>query len=749
MDVDAAIPPVEALVEVPKNHNSAPEPGLNLDKSSASKKRAASETDVGRDSAKENTTSGRKRTKLDDSKSPTGSDAFDEGEIRDPSPVSELPQTSKTVSERQQEAHNGWNRGINNGLRTSFGSSIKNKAPQNQAPSPVVPQGTGIPDATEDDDLVVSRWVMPQGFDKFRKRLKSTESWQGRFEEWRESLINLNQGQEGVQDPALLKNSWDLWIRDMPSMGKGQKATARKVVATELQPQTLKEVASDAGVPEPPNIQGPPNSLMLQANPLVDSAVAERGARKKERMKKSAPSTGDDGGWPPLPLLPLSEFQIQAKDVEGWHAKFAQWLQTVIQLNSDQMVADTPELRGQLNEAYSKWIESHKGLSRNKSTWAKRAANDFLLEGQRELAGLLPASAPVSQEESGFVADAAAFQQEENAGVVRQNSLLKEEQQTQSNEAQSAPSPATDYSGHVPASRIPPDEGNPEYRDTYFPGVAADAIFCVMCASHGHISAECPQMACRFCHTQDHRSHGCSTRQRCSKCKQLGHSRKQCREKLALPKEEMVCALCDSQGHTEAYCARLWRTFLPNPETVKKVNALLVYCYSCGGEGHYGPECGLNPWTPMASGETWSKANRDQYLDPSSSRLPIALDIEPDSILSPSIGSGRPDFGGKSIVPQRHIVFESADDDDENESFIRPPVQKKPRPAKINFSSGNGNQNRGANKFGGNGGSTFTPPLPPGPLLPANGYYRPEPRRPNTRGGNTGWRTRSGNRRDN
>jgi hypothetical protein len=55
--------------------------------------------------------------------------------------------------------------------------------------------------------------------------------------------------------------------------------------------------------------------------------------------------------------------------------------------------------------------------------------------------------------------------------------------------------------------------------------------------------------------------------------------------------------------------------------------------------------------------------------------------------------SERPDLG-KSMVPKRHIFFEEADDDDEAEEFIRPPVQKNARVGNISF-AGNGGDHGG------------------------------------------------------
>ncbi|KLU85352.1 hypothetical protein MAPG_04380 [Magnaporthiopsis poae ATCC 64411] len=249
----------------------------------------------------------------------------------------------------------------------------------------------------------------------------------------------------------------------------------------------------------------------------------------------------------------------------------------------------------------------------------------------------------------------------------------------------------------------------------YFPG-ASETDFCLWCCSTGHLANDCPPPTCHHCKTQGHTSARCPTGVRCGKCRGLGHSNEECREKLGpAPGEAVECAACGAADHTESSCESLWRTYYPNPSTVVKVQSIPAYCYSCGLPGHFGGDCAQS----AEKDHTWSLANRDMYVDPESDVMQLSW------VPPPPPDEGRPDLGGRSIVPQTHIYF--SDDDDEEGEFIRPSVRERTA------------QSNGRIKIGTtatiHGGETTlpqrppqprmgNPPLPPGPpppLPPQNG----------------------------
>lgn len=199
----------------------------------------------------------------------------------------------------------------------------------------------------------------------------------------------------------------------------------------------------------------------------------------------------------------------------------------------------------------------------------------------------------------------------------------------------------------------------------YFPG-ASETDFCVWCCSTGHRANDCPPPTCHHCKARGHASARCPIGIRCSKCGGLGHSKKECREKLGLaPGEEVECAACGAADHTESSCESLWRTYYPDPLTVFKVQSIPAYCYSCGSPGHFGGDCAQS----AEKDHTWSLANRDMYVDPESDVMQLSW------VPPPPPDEGRPDLGGRSIVPQTHIYF--SDDDEEEGEFIRPSVRER------------------------------------------------------------------------
>lgn len=217
-----------------------------------------------------------------------------------------------------------------------------------------------------------------------------------------------------------------------------------------------------------------------------------------------------------------------------------------------------------------------------------------------------------------------------------------------------------------PGQTIPQEELN--LRNLYFPGVPFDVPFCITCTSLEHDTANCPEAKCKFCQ-EEHFTYQCPSRRRCEKCKQLGHSKSSCKEKLAVAPGEgfMECALCQGQDHQEENCTELWQTYRPKIGFTKKVKQLPIFCYCCGAQGHFGSDCGLAERKGPLS-ETWTMAYASLYLDSESSELPI-VDKHP---LPPPPEDSKPVIPGRSIKPQSHVIFEESDDD--GEGFLRAPT---------------------------------------------------------------------------
>ncbi|KXX77320.1 Protein AIR2 [Madurella mycetomatis] len=656
-----------------------------------SKKRPSPDTDAHGDlkesnswaeSAEDTTISPRKRAKVDSS--PTADAARDPGDgetaSSKPSSGCEPPQANQSAVDAPSRVHGGWNRGISNGLRTSFAATIKDRLPK-----PSLQRASESP-AQQDVDSSrnaltrgVDDLVMPQGDLGFSKRPSHGSTWQSRFVDWAGQLMRLNKDREGIQDAALLRDAWNVWLQTRVTIQPiAREAALQAAAGTDLDCEKLGEMFATALASE--------LDVSLPISP-AEAGHAQSGHNSDEQTCNGAKSASEKAAtqavqepntWAvPSPPSPSWHFEVRQKDKSAWEGKFVAWCQTLARLNKDKIRVDTPRDRNRLTESYLRWIGTVDGLSKAKAAAARRAATHYTQENSMQLSEALADSRPLSEHQ-----------------VVGTVTLAEEDTARPATAATSSTS-----SGLNDAKLTSLHDGeDAEYREKYFPGIGPDETFCVMCASRGHVSTGCPAMICRFCHDAGHPSFSCPARRRCTKCRQLGHTKEDCREKLALAPEEMDCAFCQSRDHLDASCPDLRRSFLSDLGTVRKVRSLPIFCYCCGCQGHYGPACGLNPHKPKESQwEAWSQANCARYIDPSSPE--VAIVFSASLVTAPEAGPayGRPDLG-KSIVPRRHIVFEEADDDDEAEDFIRPPVQRNARPGQITFSGNNSMANRGGRR---------------------------------------------------
>ncbi|KAI1751696.1 hypothetical protein F4782DRAFT_531211 [Xylaria castorea] len=266
--------------------------------------------------------------------------------------------------------------------------------------------------------------------------------------------------------------------------------------------------------------------------------------------------------------------------------------------------------------------------------------------------------------------------------------------------------PADQPDDIIVADSLPPSHDE-EFRlqTKYFPGADDPSLRCLSCSGIGHTTQTCPELGCRFCESKSHSSFGCPTRRRCDKCRQIGHSVETCQEKLRLATEELDgCAFCGAD-HQDQDCFEIWKSFKPSELHIKKVKSIPAFCYVCGGEGHYGPECSLSDKRDKATERaTWSKATRDLYVNPESEDVAIAwADIDPSQLTR-----------GEFHVPGRatrkiHTYFVSSDESEED--LIHAPVKKPQARGEIRIASNIGTVN-------GNSRGRGQPPLPPGPPPP-------------------------------
>ncbi|GKT90574.1 zinc knuckle domain-containing protein [Colletotrichum tofieldiae] len=365
-----------------------------------------------------------------------------------------------------------------------------------------------------------------------------------------------------------------------------------------------------------------------------------------------------------------------------WKSKFKSWCQSFVSRNTEQSSLLTPDI---VVAALQDYITTRAHWSKKKYSTAATAEarkpetkNDIAVNLATILKddSFLPGSeeSPMVIDDNDEEADSSV--QEISRPTGDNASAAPEAQGEQDSTAEGPEQSQKDVAGNAteaeqtePGPPVMTEEEDLAQQRRYFPGLPGSVEICVYCASVGHNSTACPKTACKFCQHAGHFSWNCPTRERCTKCRQLGHSKAQCTEKLVhLDEEGMECAMCGSEDHLEDDCETLWRSYKPQKELIKKVKVFPAFCASCGTEGHYSSDCALRGNRPR--NQTWSLKNRDLYVDKNATDEPISdFASQPQNPKFPLQIKG-------SAAKRNHIFYPDSDGSEEGE-FIGQKV--KPR----------------------------------------------------------------------
>lgn len=582
---------------------------------------------------------------------------------------------SRTTS---QPAQSGWNQGVRSGLRTSFGRPANIAA---ESKSPIISFGSRNDQDTEDPTT------------------------QGQPQD--------DQAEPGPKASATA-------VAEAESRAK-KRATRR-----------VRKLAKGRGKDKAPAAAEVDTTAASQAHAIPATPV---------QSEAESSVVYKDQTWH-LPPLARAEEDAKVKSRDFWNGKFVEWFETLLAVNPGNTIPKTrPKNAGALinlvKEAYVSW--------HGKSEWANKNHQDEAIQAMyrhrkapKQLAEIIgkqrkQRDGTGNSTNNAFDGDISRGQAIAAAEAAVKERLAAEASATTS----AAPSVAATTAdsneledGEIDSmvSSSPADETvDDEMEDDeiehgeleaqaddlakYFPGISANEVFCISCAGYGHRSNNCPEATCRFCKDRGHLSLACPTRQRCSKCRQLGHDSRNCQEKLKLTEQEgLECAFCQSRTHTEETCNEFYRSYWPDEDQIQKVKNIPVFCYTCGAEGHFGTECGVGGKTVGTVVETWSKANWARYVDSNSNVEPVAGAVVPEKKYV-----DRPDLG-HGIAPRRHEYYEESDDDDDD-YFIREQVRQPRRNGQINIAPPGSRGGQGPARNGNSQGRDreFYPPLPPGP----------------------------------
>ena len=176
-------------------------------------------------------------------------------------------------------------------------------------------------------------------------------------------------------------------------------------------------------------------------------------------------------------------------------------------------------------------------------------------------------------------------------------------------------------------------------------------VRCLVCAREGHMAESCKILTCATCGVfNKHTTLACPDSAKCGKCREQGHDEGHCYYKLKeMPRHEIICDLCQRNGHIEEDCELIWRTS-GRPWDLDLAHAnVRLSCYECGHSGHLGNDCpSRKPDKPMGT-STWND-NTAPVLIKSTRELKIK---------------------GKATQRDRINLNDS---DDERANFLRPKI---------------------------------------------------------------------------
>ena len=132
-------------------------------------------------------------------------------------------------------------------------------------------------------------------------------------------------------------------------------------------------------------------------------------------------------------------------------------------------------------------------------------------------------------------------------------------------------------------------------------------VRCLVCAKEGHIAELCEVLTCSTCGAVNrHTTQACPNNAKCGKCREQGHDEGHCPYKLKrMAGHEIVCDLCQRNGHIEEDCELVWRTSGRPWESDLAHANLRLSCYECGGSGHLGNSCHSRKPHKVMGTSTW------------------------------------------------------------------------------------------------------------------------------------------------
>ncbi|KAK0741283.1 hypothetical protein B0T18DRAFT_472860 [Schizothecium vesticola] len=232
----------------------------------------------------------RKQKKQKKSKSRKGSGAsvaasLEEGEMAESTSSSNPSRPDSAASETAPAAPpGGWNTGVSSGLRISFGAKA-DKAPSKPAPGRTESNDAQTPAASTSSPVDDWQWPL-HSLISFQKPPRKEDSTKARFSRWYVALAEANKTREDIQDAALVKEAWGVWLRRHPEMNQKWVGSAERDMASVLDPKAFPAFLEELSrtPPEPPKVEEKEQAtgLRVKGQAAAQRAEKEAAARAKE-----------------------------------------------------------------------------------------------------------------------------------------------------------------------------------------------------------------------------------------------------------------------------------------------------------------------------------------------------------------------------------------------------------------------------------------------------------------------------------
>ncbi|KAM0333029.1 hypothetical protein ACHAQA_001686 [Verticillium albo-atrum] len=532
-------------------------------------------------------------------------------------------------------------------------------------------------------------------------------------------------------------------VASHPEVGSPEPDSKRQKTAL----PAAAEQAPDATHPSGDSVDEavePAVATQAAAEPEAAAAMETKGGKKRKSSKPRKAYTDEAGQkfWLPHDLSILHKTQPD----ETWEQRITRWVNLFVEMNADQKDLITPSLCGDAF-AHNKGKRSKAQAHRVQKLEKAGKLNMMVGRALEAVAGQVTVAAGTSQdpvtvddededsEEEGEDTNSGNEDTDDTTGQTTSGapsgavSTSARSEQGDSKQQQASAPTASDWASLLgPEAENVPEQGSAQSKgkstlqsqpdaagfrtvigeseaereeERYFPGASG---ICTVCAATGHSSMACPNTLCQYCRG-DHFSWNCPGRSRCAKCRQFGHTKSQCKEKLAMVLEEgLECAFCGLGDHLENACDSVWHSFTLVPENINTVRYIAAFCSYCGCEGHYSSDCPQADKQPFPQKwtATWSLRDRDLCMDANATDESIAR-------FGVATNSNDPGMHIKGVAAKRTHIFYSDSDGSEEGEFIGEKVKPRTAPGQMRMSTNI--------QFNSVPPPAFAqqPPLPPGP----------------------------------